>query len=80
MKLGERTLALLSEDGRRVLQSAAVNIAESPFLRVDVEESDDIGIWARVNREDGDHLLLVRWEYVLSMDVPVGRPKVLGLR
>jgi hypothetical protein len=35
---------------------------------------------ARVNREDGDHLILVRWEYVLALDIPVGEPKSMGLR
>ena len=70
----------MTEDGREVLKHAAVNVAESMFLAVRVEDSDDVGIWIRVSREDGDHLLLVRWEYVLSMDFPVGQPKTLGLR
>jgi len=81
MKMSERDAAvLLTEDGREVLKQAAVNAADSMFLSVRVEDSDDIGIWIRVGREDGDHLLLVRWEYVLSMDFPVGQPKALGLR
>ena len=81
MRVGERTLALLlSEDGRKVLELAALNLAESSFLLVYVEESDDLGLWARVSREDGDHLILVRWEYVLAIDVPVGEPKSMGLR
>ena len=81
MKVTERDVAiLLSNDGREVLQSAAVNLADSPFLWVKVEDSDDIGLWIRVNREDGDHLVLIRWEYVLSMDFLIGQPKALGLR
>jgi hypothetical protein len=81
VRVGERTLAvLLNEDGRRVLELAALNLAESSFLWVYVEESDDLGLWARVNREDGDHLILVRWEYVLALDIPVGEPKSMGLR
>jgi len=81
VRVGERTLALLlSEDGRKVLELAALNLAESSFLLVYVEESDDLGLWARVSREDGDHLILVRWEYVLAIDVPVGEPKSMGLR
>jgi len=71
---------LLSEDGRKVLDLAALKLAESAFLWVYVEESDDLGLWARVNREDGDHLVLIRWEYVLAIDIPVGEPKSLGLR
>ena len=81
MKISERDAAvLLTEDGREVLKHAAVNVSESMFLAVRVEDTDDIGIWVRVSREDGDHLLLVRWEYVLSMDFPMGQPKTLGLR
>jgi hypothetical protein len=57
-----------------------VNLADSPFLWVKVEDSDDIGMWIRVDREDGDHLLLIRWEYILSMDFVVGQPKALGMR
>jgi len=81
MKISERDAAvLLTDDGREVLKHAAVNVDESMFLAVRVEDTDDIGIWIRMSREDGDHLLLVRWEYVLSMDFPVGQPKTLGLR
>jgi hypothetical protein len=81
MKIGERDASvLLSDEGRHVLQQAALNLEESPFLSVRMEDSDDIGIWIRVNREDGDHLFLIRWEYVLSMDFAVGEPKILGLR
>jgi hypothetical protein len=81
VKISERDVSvLLSEEGRHVLQQAAISVAESPFLWVKVEDSDDIGIWIRVGREDGDHLVLIRWEYVLSMDFIVGQPKALGLR
>jgi hypothetical protein len=81
MKVGEKTVAvLLSEDGRNVLESAAVGLAESPFLWVYVEEGDDLGLWARIKREDGDHLFLILWEYVLAIDIPAGEPKTLGLR
>ena len=48
MKISERDAAvLLTEDGR-VLKHAAVNVAESMFLAVRVEDTDDIGIWTRV--------------------------------
>jgi hypothetical protein len=81
MRVGEREMSiLLSQDGRDVLQHAALNLADSPFLSVRVEDSDDIGMWVRVNREDGDHLVLILWEFVLSMDLQVGQPKILGVR
>jgi hypothetical protein len=81
MKISERDAAiLLTEDGREVLKHASLNVADSMFLSVRVEDSDDIGIWIRVSREDGDHLVLIRWEYILSIDFPTGQPKVIGLR
>jgi hypothetical protein len=81
VKISERDVSvLLSEEGRQVLQPAALNLAESPFLWAKVEDSDDIGIWVRVSRKDGDHLVLIRWEYILSIDFAVGQPKALGLR
>lgn len=81
MKINERDVSiLLSPEGREILQEAAVNLTESSFLQVRVEDGDDIGVWVRIPREDGDHLLLIRWEYVVSIDFPVGRPKALGLR
>jgi hypothetical protein len=81
MKIGERDVSvLLSPEGREVLEQAALNLAEASFLSVRIEDSDDIGIWARISREDGDHLILIRWEYVLSIDFPAGQPKALGLR
>jgi hypothetical protein len=81
VKLRERTLGVLvSEEGREVLQLAALNLEESQFLWVYVDDSDDGGLWARVPREDGDHLVLIRWEYVLSIDIPVGQSKILESR
>jgi hypothetical protein len=81
VKISEREVSvLLSEEGRQVFQLAALNLTDSPFVWVKVEDSDDIGIWIRVGREDGDHLVLIRWEYISSMDFIVGQPKTLGLR
>jgi hypothetical protein len=58
----------VDENGRAVLESAQVHLADSPALLVDVEETDDMGIWIRIDREDGKHLVLVRWDYILSVD------------
>jgi hypothetical protein len=81
VKLRERTLGVLvSEEGRQVLQLAALELTESQFVWVYVDDSDDGGLWARVPREDGDHLVLIRWEYVLSIDIPAGQTKILESR
>ena len=61
MKISERDASvLLSEEGREVLKQAALNLAESPFLSVKVEDSDDIGIWVRVNREERSQVVPAR--------------------
>lgn len=76
MKLNEREVTLISSrEGREVMQLSAVNLPESAAVAVKIEESNDIGLWVRAPREDGDHLLLVRWEYVLSIDFPASVTK-----
>jgi hypothetical protein len=43
-----------------------------------VEEADDLGLWVSVERKDGEHHLLMRWECVLSIDVPPASVKSVG--
>jgi hypothetical protein len=81
VKLNERNIAvLLTEDGREVLKLAAVSVENVPATLMYVQDADDMGLWARITREDGDHLVLVRWEYVLSMDFPAGETKTVGMK
>jgi hypothetical protein len=81
MKLNERDVALLlSEEGRAVMELSHVNLAEGGSFWVRVEEANDLGLWVRAQREDGDHILLIRWEYVLSVDFPAGGVKRAGIR
>ena len=81
MNLSERTVAIiLDEDGRAVMESAAVPFSESGTLLAAVQDTDDIGIWAQIDREDGPHVVLIRWEYILSVDFPAGETKTIGLR
>jgi hypothetical protein len=80
MKLAERQVAVvLSEEGQAALQLAGVDVQEGPLPEFLVEETDDIGLWVRVSREDGNHTLLVRWEFVLSLDVPPHEARRIGL-
>jgi len=45
MKIGERDASvLLSDEGREVLKQAALNLEESPFLSVRMEDSDESGL------------------------------------
>lgn len=81
MRLSQRTVAIvLSDQGRAALQLAAVSLADSPALLAYIQDTDDIGLWVRVRREDGEHVLLVRWEYVLSVDFMAGESKTVGLK
>ncbi len=84
MRIVEREIAiLLGEDGGKVAKLAGIPLSGGSqflWLHAYVEESDDLGLWARLDRPDGDHLFLIRWEYVLAIDVLEGQPQVLGLR
>jgi len=61
MKLNERDVALiLSPEGREVMGLSAVNLPETAAFWVKVQDTNDIGLWVRTPREDGDHVLLVR--------------------
>jgi hypothetical protein len=81
MKLsGQTVTVLLTEDGRRVLSHASVNLPEANLLTVSVEESEDMGLWIRIPREDQMHFLLIRWEYILSIDMQSGTGRLIGIR
>ena len=76
MKLNERDVALiLSDEGREVMKLAAVRLPEAAAIALRIQDADDIGLWVRTPREDGEHVLLVRWEYALSVDFPAGETR-----
>jgi hypothetical protein len=72
-------LILLSEEGHHVLELAAVSLPEPRGPYFYVQDTDDLGMWVRVPREDGEHLLLLRWDYVLTVDFPAGEIRSVGL-
>lgn len=66
MNISEREVTIfLDSDGQRVMGLAAVDTQ----VPVYVQDTDDIGIWARIDRPDGKHVVLIRWDYVLSLDL-----------
>ncbi len=78
MRVSQHAVTIIfSQEGRAALELAAVDPSESYYY---VQDTDDMGLWIRVQREDGQHLLLVRWEYDLSLDLPLGETRTVGLR
>ena len=79
MKIGERDITVLIDDtGREVLKS--LNLDDSPMQWLYVQDTDDMGIWVRIQREDGNHLVLIRWDFVLGLDFPAGETKTIGIQ
>ena len=81
MRVGQTNVAiLLSEEGLSALRIALPDLPDSPLIFVFVQETDDLGLWIRVGREDGDHILLVRWEFVLTVDFQAGEVRTVGMK
>lgn len=81
MKLGGQTLAvILTEEGKAILRQAITDLPDSPILVVTVEETDDLGVWIRVAFDAQVHFLLIRWEFILLMDVTREQGRLVGLK
>lgn len=81
MTVAQRTVGvILSEEGRDVLRLAECTIPEFGAALMYVQDVGDLGLWVRIQRADAEHILLVRWEYVLSADFPAEETKAVGLR
>lgn len=79
IKLEERSVVVhLSDEGRRVLRQVGVGVPDTPGVLFDVEGTHERGIWVRLEYEDGPHVFLVRWEYILAMDISVGQTVTAG--
>jgi hypothetical protein len=79
MKLAGRDVeVVLSEDGQSALRLAGLELPETPLTAFSVEETDEMGIWVRVTRADETRLLLLRWEFVLSLDL-LPEERTIGL-
>jgi hypothetical protein len=80
MKLVEQSVVVhVSDEGRRILREVGVQLPDTPGVRFEVEEESNYGLWVALDYEDGSrHAILIRWEYVLSMDVIVGEVQAGG--
>jgi hypothetical protein len=77
---GQKLAVILTEEGKEVLALASVSVAASSSVAVSVEESEELGLWIRIPREDQVHFFLLRWEYILGIDMPSGTGKLIGIR
>lgn len=81
MRLSGQTVTLiLTDEGKQVLILASVNLPQASLVTVTIEESEDMGLWIRVPREDQVHFFLIRWEYIVGIDIQSGMGRSLGLR
>ena len=79
MKIDQRDiLVVLSQEGRRALRDAAIELPASPTILFQAQEEDEHGLWIRIAREDGDHLVLIRWDYILALDLTIGEIREEG--
>jgi hypothetical protein len=78
---GRRATFFLSDDeGKQFLHRVAWVDALEP-LTVEVEDSsDDVGIWVRVERGSQINALLLRWEFILGIELSAISSNVVGLR
>ena len=57
---GRHVEVVLSEDGQNTLRLAGVESTEAALSEFFVEDTDDLGMWVRVTRDDGAHSLIIR--------------------
>ncbi len=73
-----RVVLYLSEEGRRVLRQAGIGVLDTGGFSFDVQETSDHGPWVRIDFEDGQHFILIRWDYILAIDVGGGEIRTEG--
>jgi hypothetical protein len=80
INLEEQSVVLhLSDEGRRVLRQVGVIIPDTPGVVFDVQESSNYGVWIRMDYADGRHVLLIRWDYILALDINIGETRTEAL-
>jgi hypothetical protein len=77
---GKAVAIILTEDGRQVIRLASASLPDTNLLLVDIAESEDLGLWIRIYRDQTLHYFLLRWEYILGIDLPAESGKLVGLK
>jgi hypothetical protein len=71
---------LLSDDGCAILSAVGIQVDSLCWLDVDVVESEDLGLWIRTERGGLQRVFLLRWEYILGIDLESGKARLIGMR
>ncbi len=74
-----RVTLIVTDQGRQVLELASIRTPETSALLANVVESEDLGVWIRVARDDGEHDFSLRWDYISGVDVPAKTTRPFGL-
>ena len=77
MELNRPVIVFLNEKGLETLELAAGIPREPAFTSFYALETDQSGLWVSVRQEDGEHQLLIRWDCILAVDVPIGGTPIL---
>lgn len=81
MRISEANASvLLSDDGRAILATVDIFVESMCWLEIDVVESEDLGLWIRVDRAGKMHFLLLRWDFILAIDVKEQTRRAVGLK
>jgi hypothetical protein len=80
INLEEQSVVLhLSDEGRRVLRQVGVGVPDTPGVLFDVQETSTHGLWVRLDYSDGRHMLFIRSDYILAMDINIGDSRIEAL-
>lgn len=77
---GQTAAVLLTEDGRAILRLLSVPLPQDHVLVLDIVESEDLGLWVRLMREEQSHVILLQWHYILAIDIPERPRSLVGIR
>ncbi len=77
MELNRVVTVFLNEKGQEALHLAAGISRQSAVESFYALQTDETGLWVSNRKEDGEHWLLVRWDCILAVDVPVGGTPIL---
>jgi hypothetical protein len=86
---GKNAAIYLSSEGAKLLsliKSGSFSVwdvgsGQHGVVIADVEESEDLGVWLRFEREGASRFFLLRWEFVVGIEFNNDdKGRVLGLR